>query len=61
MCKGFQITTSKWQKKEIKQTNKQKPRTKTKKIVEKANKKNMKTGKKIRNQEEKKGKNQVRN
>ena len=37
--KGSQITTSKWQKKEIKQTNKQKPRTKTKKIVEKANKK----------------------
>ena len=23
VCKGFQITTSKWQKKEMKQTNKQ--------------------------------------
>ena len=31
VCKGFQITTSKWQKKEMKQTNKQKPRNKTKK------------------------------
>ena len=56
MFKGSQITTSKWQKKEIKQTNKQKPRTKTKKIVEKANKKNMKTGKQIRNQGKKKAK-----
>ena len=41
VCKGFQITTSKWYKKEIKQTNKRKPRTKTKKQNYRKNKQKM--------------------
>ena len=45
VLKGFQITSSKWQKKEIKKTNKQKPRTKTKKIIEKTPKKMRREGK----------------
>ena len=41
VLKGFQITSSKWQKKEIKKTNKQKPRTKTKKQNYRKNTKKM--------------------
>ena len=56
VLKGFQITSSKWQKKEIKKTNKQKPRTKTKKQNYRKNtKKNAKRRKKNKT---KKGKNQ---
>ena len=56
VLKDFQITSSKWQKKEIKKTNKQKPRTKTKKQNYRKNtKKNAKRRKKNKT---KKGKNQ---
>ena len=49
VLKGFQITSSKWQKKEIKKTNKQKPRTKTKKQNYRKNtKKNAKRRKKTK-------------
>ena len=41
VLKGFQITSSKWQKKEIKKTNKQKPRIKTKKQNYRKNTKKM--------------------
>ena len=56
VLKGFQITSSKWQKKEIKKTNKQKPRTKMKKQNYRKNtkKKMRREGKK----KTKKGKNQ---
>ena len=56
VLKGFQITSSKWQKKEIKKTNKQKPRTKMKKQNYRKN-----TKKKCEEKEKKKtkkGKNQ---
>ena len=56
VLKGFQITSSKWQKKEIKKTNKQKPRTKMKKKNYRKN-----TKKKCEEKEKKKtkkGKNQ---
>ena len=49
VLKGFQITSSKWQKKEIKKTNKHKPRTKTKKQNYRKNtKKNAKRRKKTK-------------
>ena len=49
VLKDFQITSSKWQKKEIKKTNKQKPRTKTKKQNYRKNtKKNAKRRKKTK-------------
>ena len=51
VLKGFQITSSKWQKKEIKKTNKQKPRTKMKKQNYRKN-----TKKKCEEKEKKKNK-----
>ena len=57
MFKGFQTTTSKWQKKEIKknkQTNKTQGIKRKNKIIEKDKQKNTKTGKK----QNKKDKNQ---